>query len=66
MALADDMRAKLEAGQAATATTLRTLADRIGRLPLSDAAEVLIWIAPHLERLGTEAERILRVQPARS
>ena len=63
MPLADDIRAKIEAGQAATATALRTLADQIERLPVRDAAEVLNWLAPHLDRLEREAERILGVQP---
>lgn len=65
MALADEMRAKLEAGQGKTATALRTLADRIERLPLSDAADVMNWLAPHLGRLRDEAERILGAQPSR-
>ena len=56
MALADDIRAKIEAGQGATATPLRTLAGQIERLPLSNAAEVLNWISPHLERLQRAAE----------
>lgn len=63
MALPDEMRAKIEAGQAATATALRTLADQIEALPLSDAAEVLTWLGPHLDRLEREAERILGAQP---
>jgi hypothetical protein len=50
MPLADEMRAKIEAGQPATADALRTLADRIESLPLGDAAEVMNWLAPHLER----------------
>ena len=46
MALADELRAKIEAGQAATATALRTLADQIEALPLTSASEVLAWIRP--------------------
>jgi hypothetical protein len=42
---ADDLRAKIQTGQAATETALRGLADRIERLPLSDA-EVMNWLAP--------------------
>jgi hypothetical protein len=61
---ADDLRAKIQSGQAATA--LRVLGDRIERLPLSDAAEVMNWLAPHIEQLRREAERILGVQPSRS
>ena len=57
MALADDVRAKIEAGQAATATALRPLADQ----PLSDAAR----LAP-LDRLRREAESILGAQPSRT
>ena len=66
MALADDMRAKIEAGQAATATALRTLADRIERLPVSEAAEVLMWVAPYVDGLRREAEGILWAQPSRT
>jgi hypothetical protein len=50
------MRARLQAGQAATATALGSLADRVERLALSDAAEVLAW----------QAERILGAQLART
>ena len=41
MVLSDDVLAKLQAGQAATATALRALADRIEALPLTEAGEVL-------------------------
>ena len=56
-------RAKIKAGQAATATALRTLADRIEALPLTSAGEVLAWISPYTESLHREAERILGAQP---
>jgi len=52
MVLSDDVLAKLQAGQAATATALRALADRIEALPLTEAGEVLLWIGPHRERLA--------------
>jgi hypothetical protein len=66
MVFADEMRAKIERGQVATATALRVLAAEIERLPLGDAAEVLNWLAPHLDRLRQEAERILGAQPSRT
>jgi rubrerythrin len=62
----DDLRAKIRAGQAATATALRGLANHIESLPLSDAAEVMDWLAPHIDQLRREAERIFRAQPSRS
>ena len=40
-----------------SATSVRSLT-RLERLPLRDAGEVLAWIAPHLERLRGEADRI--------
>ena len=58
MPVTEDIQAKLHAGQAATANTLRTLAGQIEALPLSNAAEVLSWIAPHLERLRSEVVRL--------
>ena len=63
MALTDDMRAKIEAGQRATAMALRTLADRIEALPVMNAPEVLARISPYTESLHREAERILGAQP---
>lgn len=57
---------KVQAGQAATATALRSLADRIEGLPLGDAAEVMNWLAPHIGRLRDEAERIFGAQPSRT
>ena len=62
----EEIRAKLEAGRAATATRLRVLADEIEALPVEGATEVLTWIGDHIERLMTEADRILRAQPDRS
>jgi hypothetical protein len=66
MPLPDDMRAKLEAGQAATATALRTLADRIDALPLSDAGGALLWIGPHVETLHRQAELAVIKLPAKA
>ena len=66
MVLAEDIPAKIAAGQAATVNALRFLADQIERLPVRDAAEVLNWLAPHVDRLEREAERILHVQPFNS
>ncbi len=62
MALADDTRAKIEAGQVATATALRTLADQIEHLPLRDAAEGAQLGRAALDRLRREVERILGAQ----
>ena len=56
MALADDVKATLEAGRSATAQALRSLADRIDRLPLDDAAEMLAGFGPLVDRLRREAE----------
>jgi len=55
---ADDVRAKLDVGRDCTGRDLRALADRIERLSIEDAAEVLIWLAPHLDRRKREADFI--------
>lgn len=57
---ADDMKAKLAAGQAATVASLRRLADELERLPLNDAAEVLAWLNGSLEQLRRDAATIMR------
>jgi hypothetical protein len=46
------------------ADALRSLADGIERLPLGDAAEVMNWLAPHIDQLRREAERIFRAPPS--
>ena len=53
-----DLRRKLEEGRATLVGGLRALADELERLEVPDAAEVMTWLAPHLERLHREAERI--------
>ena len=65
MALADDVKAKLEAGRGATARALRALADEIEKLPVDAAAETLAALAPDIERLWREAETILGGGPRR-
>jgi hypothetical protein len=60
MTMEQTIRATLEEGRDATAAALRTLADRIERIDVSDAADVLGWLAPELERWGREAARLLR------
>ncbi len=55
-----DLRAKLDAGRASAVADLRRLAARLEQLPLDDVGEALAWIAPHLDTLNREAERILR------
>jgi hypothetical protein len=61
MALADDVKTKLEAGRAEIVQALRTLADQLEALDLKDVGESLSWwIEPHLRKLREEAERILR------
>jgi hypothetical protein len=42
------------------------LADSIERVPLSNAAEVMTWLAPHVDRLRRETERIFGAQPSHS
>jgi hypothetical protein len=60
MSFADDVKATLEAGRAATTQALRSLADRLDRLPLDEAAEVLAGLGPLVDRLRREAEAIFR------
>jgi hypothetical protein len=36
------------------------LADDVDRLNLPAAGDMLTWLAPHLERLQREAERVFR------
>jgi len=53
----EGVRRKLDEGRAALVGGLRALADDLERLDLPDAAEVLTWLAPHLERLRREVDR---------
>jgi hypothetical protein len=46
--------ATVVAGRGAAVAELRQLADRLGRLALADAAEVLIRIEPALAELGRQ------------
>ncbi len=66
MALADDLKAKLELGRTAVVASLRALADQLEQLRLDDAAEALAWLEPALDRLKREAETILRGARSRS
>ena len=58
MSFSDDVRSTLEAGRSATTQALRSLADRLDRMPLDDAVEVLAGLGPLVERLRREAEAI--------
>ena len=53
----DDVRATLEAGRHAAAGWLRSLADRVDRLPVDDAAQAVSWLGDRLAELQREAER---------
>jgi len=57
---APEFRRKLEEGRATIVAGLRALADDLERLEMPDAAEVMTWLEPHLERLQREADRIFR------
>jgi len=59
MVEADTLKVKLEAGRAATARALRSLADQIEALPLDDAAEVLAWLQGSLQQLQRDAAKIM-------
>ena len=45
---------------------LRKLADRVERLKLPDAYEVMVWVQPHVEKLLFESDRILEAIDART
>lgn len=56
---AERLRAKLDAGRGEAVRALRSLADQLEALDLTDVGESLAWIEPHLRRLREEAERVL-------
>jgi hypothetical protein len=55
---ANEVRGKVLEAQAELAATLRVLADRVARATPEEAAELLVRIAPHVEGLVREADRL--------